>query len=358
MARDASRPGEVQFHGNSGEQHRDIVVVGGSAGVLDPLRVMIAGLPADFPATVLVVSHIGSNPSQLPALLSGPGPLRAMHARYGDLLRPGRIYVAPPDCHMLVADGHIELTRGPREHFTRPAIDPLFRSAARVGGARVIGVILSGNGSDGAAGLEQISRCGGVAIVQDPAEAQAEEMPQTAVAIAEPDHVVPSAEMSGLLTRLAAESISAVSLTEDKASTAMARLEHPIALTCPECGGALREEDSTRLLTYRCHTGHRVSATELLSHQHDEVERAVIVAVRVLNERAELCRHMIGDARSAGRSHGVAYWTRLASESHQQLQVLQRFLTRPREDEREEARTEHLEPKTGGLAVRSPSVIR
>lgn len=113
----------------------------------------------------------------------------------------------------------------------------------------------------------------------------------------------------------------------------MDQIEHPIGFTCPECGGALREEAETKLLTYRCHTGHRFSATELLDHQSDEVEDAVVVAIRVLNERAELCRRMTADARAAGRSHGVTYWSRLSKESEQQLEVLQRFLTLREEPE-------------------------
>jgi two-component system chemotaxis response regulator CheB len=343
-----TKPGGAGRAGHHDAPHRDIVVVGGSAGALDPLKALVAGLPPDYPGAVLVVSHIGAHPSKLPELLSGSGPLPASHARTGDPLRPGHIYVAPPDCHMLIADGQIELTHGPREHFTRPAIDPLFRSAARAYGPRTIGIVLSGTGSDGAAGLEQIKRSGGLAIVQDPADALAQEMPETAAAIANPDYIVGSGEVAKLLIRLAAEPISPAAASSDKkARPGMPKLEHPIALTCPDCGGALRQADDTRLLTYRCHTGHRFSGTELLHHQNDEVEHAVVVAVRVLNERAELCRRMIDDARTSGRSLGVTYWTRLSSESEQELHVLQRFLTRSREEEGEQANGEHLELKAG-----------
>src|SRR5205814_1136418 len=157
---------------------------------------------------------------------------------------------------MLVADGRIELTRGPREHFTRPAIDPLFRSAARVYGRRVIGIVLSGTGSDGAAGLEEVKRRGGAAIVQDPADALMREMPETAAATVEPDYIVGGAELAELLLRVAAEPISPAAPVPDKeASRTMPELEHPTAFSCPECGGALREVDDTNLLTYRCHTG-------------------------------------------------------------------------------------------------------
>ena len=310
---------------------QNIIVIGGSAGALDVLLSLAAGLPADFGGSVFVVSHVGANHSQLPLLLATAGPLPAKHGEDNEVIRPAHIYVAPPDRHMQLRDGRIRLNRGPREHFTRPAIDPLFRSAARQYGAAVIGVVLSGTGSDGASGLEEIKAAGGLALIQQPEDALFPEMPQTAAAVVEIDRVVSSAQLAAVLAELVAQPVRSWPRIVPT-DTDMTELEKPAAFTCPECGGALREAGRGGLKMYRCHTGHAFAADELLVQQLDEVERAVFAAVRVLNEHAELCRRMIVDANRAGRTHGVAYWTRLKHEAETQLEPLQRFLLRERPD--------------------------
>lgn len=319
----------------------NIVAAGGSAGSLEAFLALAAALPGDFPASLLIVSHVGAHRSRLPVLLSHAGNLPATHGRHGEIIEPGHIYIAPPDRHMLVDAGRLVLTRGPREHFTRPAIDPLFRSAARSYGAAVIGVVLSGGGSDGASGLEAISRAGGLTVVQSPADALVPDMPQTAAASIPIDHVVAKTALGLLLTRLVrqkpptpaaveapVEEPAEEPAEEIETSMGMSELERPVGLTCPECGGALRDVGETALQTYRSHTGHAFAAEELLGQQLDAVERAMFVALRVLNEHAELCRRMIEDARKSGRSHGVAYWTRLQEEAEAQLEPLRRFLLR------------------------------
>jgi two-component system chemotaxis response regulator CheB len=304
-------------------------VIGGSAGALDALLSLVGALPADFSGAIFIVSHVGANRSQLPELLTNAGRLTAIHAQDGMAIRPGCICVAPPDRHMLVERDRVRLTRGPREHFTRPAIDPTFCSAARAYGASVIGIVLSGTGSDGTAGLEEIRERGGVTIVQAPSDAMFPEMPQTAASTVRVEHVVTSSELGALLIRLLAEPVAiADEQTELEASTQMNQPEKPAALTCPECGGALREESGTALQTYRCHTGHRFAANELLAGQLEEVDRAIEVAMRVLNEQSELCRRMIQDAQRAGRTHGIAYWTNRRDEAAGQFATLHRFLLR------------------------------
>jgi two-component system, chemotaxis family, protein-glutamate methylesterase/glutaminase len=262
-------------------------------------------------------------------LLESAAALPAAHAEDGEPIRPGRIYAAPPDRHMLVEGGHIRLSRGPRQHFTRPAIDPLFRSAAEFFGPRVIGVVLSGTGSDGVAGLDQILRAGGIAIIQDPRDALYPEMPQSAAAAVQPHHLASRDELPDLLRRLSGEKVAtrAPAATRQR-SPDMDQLERPIALTCPECGGALREIGGTAVKEYRCHTGHRFGPKEVLDGQIEEVEHAFGVAERVLNERIELCRHMAEDARAGGRAMGVAHWDRLQKDAEAQLHVLQQFLGR------------------------------
>lgn len=310
--------GKTAFH--------DIVVVGGSAGALDPMINLVEGLPEDYGGSLFIVSHVGMNPSQLPRLLSEAGRLPARHPVHEEKISPGQIYVAPPDRHLLLVDRHVLLSSLPREHFTRPAIDPLFRSAARAFGSRVVAIVLSGTGSDGAAGLADICKAGGTAIVQEPADAVFPEMPEAALRAVEADYVVPSLELSALLTRLIAEPAAAKPGVDDPKIATEMQLEEPFALTCPECGGAVHEVPEAGILSYRCHTGHRFSAEELLAHQIGDVERAIMVAIRVLRERTALCRQMIRDARAGGRSHGVAFWTRLMAEADDQLLVLHHFL--------------------------------
>jgi two-component system, chemotaxis family, protein-glutamate methylesterase/glutaminase len=309
-----------------GHKFHDIVVIGGSAGALDAMVRLVERLPEDYRGALFIVSHVGVNPSQLPQLLTEAGRLPASHPVHEEKVRTGHIYVAPPDRHLLLADHRVLLSSLPREHFTRPAIDPLFRTAARAYGARVVGVVLSGTGSDGTEGLHEIRRAGGLAVVQDPDEAAFPEMPETAFRAVKVDHVVRSAKLAELLTRLIAEpAADNPVLDSPKIATGM-ELEEPFALTCPECGGAVHEVPGMGILTYRCHTGHRFSADELLVHQISDVERAVMVAIRVLRERTALCRRMIEEAKAAGRTHGVAYWTRLKGEADDELRVLQRFL--------------------------------
>lgn len=186
--------------------HRDVVVVGASAGGVEALRELVHGLPADLPASVLVVRHVPpESQSALPRILARSGPLPAAHALDGEELRPARIYVAPADFHMLVEDGRIRLVRGPRENLHRPAVDPLFRSAAAAYGRRVVGVVLTGALDDGTAGLATIKRCGGVAVVQDPADATFSSMPASALRNVRVDHSVPLAGIAPLLDRLVRE---------------------------------------------------------------------------------------------------------------------------------------------------------
>jgi two-component system, chemotaxis family, protein-glutamate methylesterase/glutaminase len=308
---------------------KDIVAIGGSAGALDAMVAVVRGLPRGYLGSLFVVSHIGANPSQLPQLLAEAGQLPAVHPHHGEAVRPGHIYVAPPDRHLLVAAGRVLLSSKPREHFSRPAIDPLFRSAARAYGPRVLGIVLSGMGSDGALGLEEIRRGGGLAAVQDPAEAAFPEMPSAALHAVKADFIVKAGGIAELLVRLIGRPAVGEVAGEDPQMAMEMDLEEPFALTCPECGGAVAEIPTSGLITYRCHTGHRFSADELIVQQVGDIERAVMVAIRVLRERSALCRRMIGDAEAGGRRHGVAHWRRLKKEADDQLRVLQQFLSLP-----------------------------
>lgn len=180
-----------------------IIVIGASTGGVDALTKLAAGLRRDLQAAVFVVQHIGRHPSTLPELLGRSGPLPARHAAHGQRIEPGRIYVAPPDRHMLLESAQIRLSRGPRVNWTRPAIDPLFLSAAHVFGERVIGVILTGGLDDGSAGLHAVRAAGGLGVVQNPAEASSADMPANALRHAGADFMVSLAVIPGLLADLA-----------------------------------------------------------------------------------------------------------------------------------------------------------
>lgn len=182
-----------------------LVVIGASTGGVSALLELARGLPRFFPAPVCIVQHVGSHPSLLPELLRLRGPNHAMHAEHGQRMNTGTLHVAPPDHHMLVEGDRLLLVRGPKENHARPAIDPLFRSAALQHGARVIGVVLTGQMDDGTAGLKAISQCGGTAIVQDPEDAVEPQMPRSALAQVAVDHCVPLAQMAELLVRLVGE---------------------------------------------------------------------------------------------------------------------------------------------------------
>lgn len=185
-------------------------------GGVEALQTLVAGLPADIPAALLVVQHIGRNGSILPDLLRRRTRLPVIHARQAERVRGGQIYVAPPDHHLLLEDGVTRLTRGPRENWARPAIDPLFRSAARAYGDCVIGVILTGMLNDGSAGLRAVRAAGGIAVVQEPHDALVPDMPWSALRHAGADYRVPLAEMPGLLTRLAGELVSTSANPSDR----------------------------------------------------------------------------------------------------------------------------------------------
>ncbi len=188
--------------------HRNIIAIGGSAGSLDTLLSIVAAFSDDFKGNILAALHIGNHSSQLPELLARAGKLPVDAPPNREPIRPGHIYVAPADRHLIVEPGVVRVSRGPREHFTRPAIDPLFRSVAATYDGRVIGVVLSGGGSDGAFGLDTIKRAGGLAVVLDPRDAIAPDMPQAAAEIVEPDYLVRAVELPGLLARLSEEEIS------------------------------------------------------------------------------------------------------------------------------------------------------
>lgn len=296
---------------------REIIVLGGSAGAMDALITVVQGLPPDLPAAVFVVVHVPSNAvSRLPDILNRTGTLPAKHADHGEAIVPGWIYVAPPDHHMLVRGGEIELSHGPRENHSRPAIDPLFRSAARAHGERTVGVILSGALYDGAAGLAAVKARGGVAIVQDPDEATFASMPRSALLLVEADRVLPVARIGEEIGQMVRGEISQRGSDlmideEDRMAGVIekdfdeqagdTRVQTPTMYACPDCGGVLWQDGAEPNAGFRCHVGHAYAPEVLQSQKAEELEEALWSCARLLREKATLTRQTA--ARSLAHGH-------------------------------------------------------
>jgi two-component system, chemotaxis family, protein-glutamate methylesterase/glutaminase len=287
---------------------KDIIVIGASAGGIEALRVIASGLPKDFPASVFVVLHTApQSPGVLADILDRSGALAAMNAVDRERIQPGRLYVAPPDRHLVIEPNRVRLTRGPKENRFRPAIDPLFRSAAQVYGPRVIGVILTGNLDDGTAGLWAIKQLGGTTIVQDPQEALAPSMPRSAMRHVRVDHCLPVAEIAPLLVRLTSTPIEEEGAYEvpqkmeievriAKEDTALdagvLKLGEPSNYACPECHGVLLQLHEEKRIRFRCHTGHAYSVDSLLAEITEGVEDSLWNAIRSIEESVLLLRQI------------------------------------------------------------------
>jgi two-component system, chemotaxis family, protein-glutamate methylesterase/glutaminase len=326
---------------------RDIVVLGASAGGVEALLSLARALPTDLDAALFVVLHLSPHGSSvLPQLLNRAGGIRAAHAVAGERVRPGRWYVAPPDHHLLIAlDETVHLGRGPAENGHRPAVDPLFRSAARVYGQRVIAGVLSGSLDDGTAGLLAVKLAGGVAIVQDPSEALYPSMPQNAILNVEVDHVCPVQDLARVITRLvqasthSAESIMNADLESSGREAEIAedgpaaidelqRRGSPSAFACPDCHGVLWELHDGDLVRYRCRVGHAYLPQSLSVAQSDRLEESLWVALRTLKESSALSRRLAARARERRMLQVVATYEARAADAEQRAAVIEEILKR------------------------------
>jgi two-component system, chemotaxis family, protein-glutamate methylesterase/glutaminase len=312
---------------------RDVVVIGGSAGSLRPLRELVAALPADMPGSVVVTIHIAEQArSQLPRILSYSGPLPAVHARTGESLQPGRIYVAPPGCHLLMPGGTIELSHGPRMNRTRPAVDAMFASAARWFGDRVVAVVLSGLLDDGAVGAALVAQAGGLVVVQEPREAAQPSMPKAALAAAPGAITAPSSGLGEMVSAMLGEGgLTAWPHAQPREGTKVTMEESSdlqflspeetrlTRLACPECGGALAQTVLPRITYYRCHVGHQFGPQSLAAAQTETAEGKLWAAVAALEETAALARHLAGHPEVsedlADQQNGTAGWAADLAES-------------------------------------------
>jgi len=285
---------------------RDIVVVGASAGGVEALTSVARSFTATPPLALLVVLHMPAGASsRLAEIIGRAGMLPATQAENGAPLRPGRILVAPPDRHVMVSDDRVFLLDGPRENGFRPAIDPMFRSAARTYGPRAVGVLLSGTMDDGVSGLAAIQAVGGAVVVQDPADAIAGGLPAAALEVLTPDHVAPASRIGPILAALAERPVSASVATANREAEALLADPNDLAakgadVTCPDCGGALQTVTAGPIPRYRCRVGHVFAPVTLLDRKGIELEAALWAAVRTLEESASVSGRLAERSRENG----------------------------------------------------------
>lgn len=296
-----------------------IVVIGASAGGIEALRTIAAGLPADFSVPIAVVMHSAPDAAGvLSEILDRAGPLTAVRARDHERLQAGRIYLPPSDRHLLIEPGRVRVTRGPKENLFRPAIDPLFRSAAQVYGPAAIGVILTGNLDDGTAGLWAIKTLGGTTVVQDPDEAMFPSMPASAVRHMQIDHRLPLAEIAPQLVHLTTVPVHAgpsvtipehfdveikIAQERDPLRAGLQGISEPSSIACPECHGVLMQLKEEGRIRFRCHTGHAYTAASLLSGISEGMDGALWNAIRSLQEGGLLMRQL---GAHAGSTHDAS----------------------------------------------------
>lgn len=319
----------------------DVIVIGASAGGVEAISRVVAELPRDIRASICVVLHISRGRSLLPEILTRAGRMPAAHPTDGETMQYGRIYVGPPDHHLVVIEGAVRTVHTASENGVRPAVDPLFRSAARAYGPRVIGVILTGALDDGTAGVAAVKEAGGITIAQDPEEAFAPGMPRSAIASGMIDHVVPLRDIPLLLTALVEEDAPEFAapggphvraMEPDLAEVPLAvwpedRPGRPSVFSCPECHGTLWEVEDNGLLRFRCRVGHIYSPDSMLAAQTDEVDRALWTALRTLEERAALAHKLAERGRARGQHWVDKAFTRRARETQaeaNQIRVLLR----------------------------------
>jgi two-component system chemotaxis response regulator CheB len=317
----------------------DIIVIGGSAGALGPLKVILSELPADFPGAVLVVLHLSPHAGTgLPSALNALTPLNVTFASDRAPIGYGHVSMAPPDYHLVVKTGHVLLTHAPRENLWRPAIDVLFRSAAVAYGPRVVGVVLSGALDDGSAGLSAVKRCGGVAIAQSPDDARVPDMPESAIRNVTVDHVLTASEIADKIQQLSSEApASTMDIPHDLvleaqvAETGVSSYELNQSLgelsefTCSECAGPLWRRDGS-MLRFRCLTGHALTARNLDEGLSGNLDSALWAAIRQFEQRANLYLKQAAVEDERGRGSTSASYRARADEVRAHANALRNVL--------------------------------
>jgi len=322
--------------------NRNVLAIGTSAGGVEALRFLASKFPRDFPAAVLMVIHLPATfASSLDAILTQAGPLPAQFAKDEMTMERGRIYIGPPDSHLILDGDKLRLGQGPRENNARPAIDPLFRSVALCCACRAVGAVLTGTLGDGASGLHTLHEYGGLTVVQDPGDAAYSGMPEAALTQFVPDHVTSLAGMPALFQRLidepqgrpaepSSDLIYEVGVAKGGlgSMSEMDRIGQRSLLACPDCHGVMWEINEGDIIRYRCHVGHAYTS-ELMSMALDEnLRRALGSGLRALDERIALSRKLHDQACEAGHTHLADSWRRKLMDCEQEAQILRDSIRR------------------------------
>lgn len=328
-------------------QH-DIIVIGGSAGSIEALKTLVAALPPTLPAALFVVVHLSAeSPGMLPNILGYHSQLPVLMAEDQLPISIGHIYVAPPDHHLLLEAGWMRVTHGPKENRFRPAVDPLFRSAAYAFGPQTIGVILSGMLDDGTAGLWAIKDRGGIAVVQDPGDALYPSMPQSALRYVAVDDRLRISDMAARLEQLVHEPVAEkeenpmsdalsietnIALGDNALHTGVLQLGSPSYFTCPECHGVLIQIEEGALLRFRCHTGHAYSQETLLAEVNEAIEMSLWNAVRTMDEKTILLRQMAQQLTAPQEAAKAQNFTQKAIEIEENSRLLRQLVLKQESD--------------------------
>ena len=328
-----------EVKGDRNMHKHDLIVIGASAGGVEALINIVRELPADLRATVFIVLHIArQGTSMLPEILSRAGNLPATFPQSGQIFEQGNIYVAPNDRHLLIKDGYMTLTTGPRENGFRPSIDSLFRTAANMYGSRVVGVILTGLLDNGSAGIANIKEQGGIAIVQEPSDAMFSSMPENALKVIKADYILPLSQIPQILVELTmtdADEQANETIGEDPAESGEAnyiyqRDEGLVSdIACPECGGVLVEYKSGKdkqLVRFECRVGHRYSLQSMQQHHSEKAEAALWAAVRSLEENITISHRMIESAIKLNNEISKEFYEEKIEETKQHADIIRQIL--------------------------------
>ena len=321
-------------------RNHNIIVVGASAGGVDALRKLFSQFPQDLQASFFVVLHVpAESPGLLANIIAQVSPLKVKAATDGEPIQLGHVYVAPADFHLLVKPGYMHLHRGPKENRHRPAIDPLFRSAAVAYRAQTVGVILTGYQDDGTSGLLAIKRCGGIAVVQDPDDADYPEMPQSAITEVEVDYQLPLHKMGSIIQQIVEQPAALIEkvpqdivmearIAEQTMSNISGeeRLGHLVPMSCPECSGPLWQIDSDKVRRYRCHVGHGFTAKALMADQDEVLENTLWSAMRTMEERANMAFAIAKNEENRGRKLTAQIYQERAKISKEHAQTIRKLL--------------------------------
>lgn len=351
MPEEKTQAEEIKENGSPAAFQR-IIVIGASAGGFEAMKTIVKNLPADFQTPVFIVWHMSPDiRGILPQVLNKENKIHAAHAYNNERIKPNRIYIAPPDHHLLVEKDKVLVTHGPKENRFRPAVDPLFRSAAYAYGNGVIGVILSGALDDGTAGLWAIKHYGGTAIVQDPLDAEVSSMPENAMRQVHVDYCVGASEIANLLVRLSREEVNknttvmkdeqtkkeiAIAIGENALKEGVLGFGELSPLTCPECQGVLVRLQNDQIIRYRCHTGHAYSADTLLEAITERIESSLYSAIRGMDESSLLLNHLGDHLAETNQPKLAAVYFKKAREAQEKSTLVRTAVLRNQELNKEE----------------------